>query len=535
MRIELLLLAIARGFVHDHLRDTPTSLFAQDARGAALLLEDVTVYRGPAEILRDINWRVEPRTKWALVGANGAGKSTLLKAIVDEIDFDGNIAIGSKESVGYLKQTAVAGSNATVYEEASSGMVDLKRAKDAMEAASLAGDLDALEKATARFESLGGHKQESHVANVLHGLGFSDFEKSCDELSGGWQMRVAFAKLLLSEPSLCLMDEPSNHLDAAAKKWLAQYLRNYRGDGSMVLVTHDVELLQSMDHIAEVVAGMRTLQIYKSCTYDQYLHLKDERSAAALAEYERNKEKAAKLQGFVDRFGASATKASAAQSRVKQLEKMKAQGLLDDPSQEIIIERFTPKMELPVSPRAVGDVLIGLNEASVGFDEKALVSGINLDVCKGMKLLIRGKNGAGKSTVLKSLRGTLPLLEGKRTCNSDTRIGMFTQDLAQELNPNTRALDIVTEYARTGADGDIHVSDESARSVLGGLGLVGDKALRLLGDLSGGERARVALGMFALKSSNVYLLDEASNHLDVEWYGVHWFESQSHCSPAYRC
>ena len=485
-----------------------------DARGAALLLQNVNVFRGPTQILRNIDWRIEPGTKWAIVGENGAGKSTLLKAIVGEIAIaTGSVAIGTPlEEVGYLQQTAVAGSERTIYEEAASGMTEIRAAAEAMERATVAEDWEALETATARFEALGGYQQEQTVGTVLKGLGFSSEAYNtvkCTELSGGWQMRVAFARQLLRNPSLSLLDEPGNHLDAAARSWLARYLSDYDGTGSMLLVTHDVELLKSMDHICEIIPGASGVQIYKSCNYEQYLALKEERAAAAIAEYERNAEKAAKLQAFVDRFGASATKASAAQSRVKQLEKMQESGLLDAPPDAIIAQAFKPTMVFPAPPKAVGATLLTLEKASIGYSEdKILVTNVNLEITKGMKLLIRGPNGAGKSTCLHSIRGTLPLLDGKRAASPDLRLGMFTQDLAQELDVKARAVDIVTAYARTGLDGDITVSDQDARSAMGRLGLRGEKPLRKIGDLSGGEKARVALAMFALKPSNVYCLDE---------------------------
>ena len=381
-------------------------------RGAAVLLEEVSVYRGPACIIQDVNWRIEPRTKWALVGANGAGKSTLLQAISDAIPYQGNIWTSTIDGIGYLRQTAVASgnSNRTIYEEAASGMTRIYQASRRMEEATNNEDWDALERATVEFEALGGHQQEQKVASVLKGLGFVDAQAihtvRCSELSGGWQMRVAFARLLLSEPTLCLMDEPSNHLDASAKKWLCNYLRNYEGEGSMILVTHDVQLLQSMDHIAEVVPGGAnseggsSLQIYKSCTYDQYLELKQQRAEAAQSEYERNTQKAAKLQGFVDRFGASATKASAAQSRVKMLEKMKREGLLDAPAQAVVVQRFRPSLVLPEPPSvgAVDKPLLSLRDASLGYGDKSkpLLSSVNLDITPGMKILVRGPNGAGR-------------------------------------------------------------------------------------------------------------------------------------------
>jgi ATP-binding cassette subfamily F protein 3 len=444
-----------------------------------------------------------------------------LKAIVGEIQYDGAIHLGNA-NIGYLKQTAVAGSNRTVFDEAASAMKDVETAKQdlqrAQEMVAAATDADeslllALDRATSRYEAIGGYTQEQKVATMLKGLGFNDLQIRCDEISGGWQMRVAFCKLLLSEASLTLMDEPGNHLDASARQWLAKYLKDYDGDGTMILVTHDIQLLSSMDHIAEVTPT-GNLQIYKSCTYSQYLELKEQRAKAAEAEFEKNQKKAAKLQGFVDRFGASATKASAAQSRVKELEKMERQGLLDAPPEALIVERFKPTLILPDPPKAIGETLLSLKNAEIGYD-KPLVENVNLDITRGMKLLVRGPNGAGKSTLLHSLRGTLPLLQGERKENQQLRLGVFTQDLAQELDGNAQAVDVVTQYARS--DYDITISDQQARGVMGRLGLSGEKSLRRIKELSGGEKARVALSMFAIKPSNCLILDEASNHLDQEW------------------
>ncbi|KAL3908933.1 MAG: hypothetical protein SGILL_008291, partial [Bacillariaceae sp.] len=477
--------------------------------------------------------------------------STLLKAVMEEIGYDGKITVGTTQTVGYLQQTAVAGSTKTVLEEASSAMEQIESARQALQRAeeavaahgnnqniesssqsssssSLEEDLQRLDKATQRFEQVGGYQQETVVSEMLQGLGFTNLTQPCNELSGGWQMRVSFAKLLLSKPSLALLDEPSNHLDRSARQWLANYLKRY-DDGAMILVTHDKELLDSCQHIAEITSS-GGMQVYKSCTYEQFLDLKQERAKLAVSDYEKNAQKAAKLQAFVDQWGASATKAKAAQSRVKQLEKMRAEGLLDAPADDVMeVQRFKPRLNLPEPPKSMGDVLLGLqgnavvgysndddDDASTIADHIPLVSNINLDIQRGMKILVRGPNGSGKSTLLHTLRGKLPLLQGDRIENENLRLGVFTQDLAQELDTSRRAVDLVTEYARGGDDGDILISDQDARSVLGGLGLTGEKALRLVGDLSGGEKARVALAMFALKPSNLYLLDEVSNHLDME-------------------
>ena len=411
-----------------------------DARGAALLLEGVSVFRGGSGdgkkgatgaqfIVQDIDWRIEPKAKWGLVGGNGVGKSTLLKAITEEIPYDGKITVGTTQAVGYLQQTAVSGSTRSILEEASMAQQHIVKARQELERAqakverhqnqqdltdsssSLEEDLEALDRATEQYEMVGGYQQEQQVSSMLKGLGFVNLTQPCNELSGGWQMRVSLAKTLLSQPTLCLLDEPSNHLDRSARQWLARYLSNYDG-GAMILVTHDVELLQSMDHIAEITQG--TMQIYKSCTYAQYLELKEERAKQAWTEYEKNLDKASKLQNFVDKYGASATKASAAQSRVKQIEKMKRQGMLDAPSMSVTqVERFKPSLKLPDPPKSIGETLLSLKNANVGYERSTgpneqgdnpststvtvpLVSNINLDIMRGMKLLIRGPNGAGK-------------------------------------------------------------------------------------------------------------------------------------------
>mmetsp|Transcript_9790 Transcript_9790/g.15036 ORF Transcript_9790/g.15036 Transcript_9790/m.15036 type:complete len:735 (+) Transcript_9790:139-2343(+) len=507
-------------------KDDGETMKRGDTRGAALLVENLAVSRGPAQILSDINFRVEPKSKWGVVGPNGAGKSTLLKAILGQLlNDDGSVTVGTTQKVGYLQQTAVSGSNRTIYDEAASAMEEITTARKKLEAAqeSVASadvpdeeSLAALDRATQNYELLGGYTQEQEVETVLKGLGFTNTSQTCDSLSGGWQMRVSLAKLLLSKPSLLLLDEPSNHLDVNARKWLAQYMSNYEA-GAMVLVTHDVDLLSSVQHIAEVAGG--SLQEYKTCTHTQYLDMKEQRAKLAASEYERNLEKAAKLQAFVDKWGASATKAKAAQSRVKMLEKMQKSGELDAPTDLMNNQaRFKPSMVLPEPPRSIGETLLALkNGAQVGYSaDKPLVSNIELDIKRGMKLLLRGPNGAGKSTILHSLRGTLPLLKGDRVENESLRLGSFTQDLAQELDGKAIAVDLVTAYAREGSFGDISFSDNEARSVLGRLGLGDDKPLRRIEDLSGGEKARVALAMFSVKASNILILDEPSNHLDQE-------------------
>lgn len=498
-----------------------------DTKGAALLLEDVAISRGATPLMSNVQWRVQPKERWGIVGVNGAGKSTLLGAITGSVRMDsGKALVHANVRVGYLRQSAVSGSTKTVAEEARSEMTFIEQARDRLEQATKIvedGDyseeaLEALAVAQEEFESVGGYEQEQLVDTVLKGLGFEpeDSDRLCSDFSGGWQMRIALARLLLSKPSLLLLDEPSNHLDSSARDWLGKYIANY--DGSVILVSHDVGLMNtSVNNIAEVTGN--TLIEYKSCSYAKYKDEKEFRALSAQAEYERNLEEAARLQAFVDKFGASATKAKSAQSRVKMLEKMKREGKLDPPPLAVTTVVRPPELVLPPPPKPNGEILLKLQDATIGYDpnEEPLLQNINLEIPRGMKLLLRGPNGAGKSTLLKALRGNVPQMiqSGARIENDRLRLGTFTQDLAQELDPEARAVDLVTSYARQGEDGDINVTDQAARNVLGRLGLGGEKPLRKVAALSGGEKARVALGMFALKASNLLMLDEPSNHLDV--------------------
>ena len=185
---------------------------------------------------------------------------------------------------------------------------------------------------------------------------------------------------------------------------------------------------------------------------------------------------------------------------------MQREGLLDAPAEELVAQKFKPTLVLPAPPKSMGETLLSVNDGIIGYDGVPLVAEVNLEIRRGMKVLFRGPNGAGKSTIMHSLRGSIPLIQGERKENNGLRLGVFTQDLAQELDPMQRAVDIVTSYAREGAHGDINVSDQDARGALGRLGLQGEKALRDLKDLSGGEKARVALAMFSLKPANLILL-----------------------------
>jgi ATPase subunit of ABC transporter with duplicated ATPase domains len=319
----------------------------------------------------------------------------------------GKALVAPKVRVGYLKQSAVSGSTKTVAQEAQSEMTLIENARERLRLVSVkveAGDfsdetLNEMGDAQEEFEQVGGYEQEQMVDSVLKGLGFEpeDSDRLCSDFSGGWQMRIALARLLLSKPTLLLLDEPSNHLDSSARDWLGKYIAKY--DGSVVLVSHDIGLLEaSVNSIAEINGN--TLLEYRSCSYAQYLEEKEFRATSAMAEYERNLAEAARLQAFVDKFGASATKAASAQSRVKMLEKMKREGKLDPPPVAVVSTGRKPVLVLPEPPKPLGENLLKIENAYIGHDpnEEPLLKNINLSIPRGMKLLLRGPNGAGSKS-----------------------------------------------------------------------------------------------------------------------------------------
>jgi ATP-binding cassette subfamily F protein 3 len=365
------------------------------------------------------------------------------------------------------------------------------------------------------------------VANVLKGLGFTeeDYDQPCNSFSGGWQMRIALARLLLSEPEVLILDEPTNHLDAAARKWLGEYVGKY--EGTVLLVSHDVEMLRrAVDSIAEVRGG--SIETYKTMGYDKFLVEREERAARALAEYAAQERELKKMQEFVDRMGAKASKATQAQDRMKKIAKLEESMKLPAFVESERAKGRRVKLTL-AKPPSVGQWPVSLKDAAFGYapppeavEEAAeatssggapILSKAELKVERGMRLVVRGPNGAGKSTLLKALSGDLPLIEGERVEDERLSLGLFAQDLAQELPQDVRGVDYVCGEVR---EHDPLITDVTARTIMGSLGLHGEKATRRIGDLSGGEKARVALATFCLTPHNVLLLDEPTNHLDVE-------------------
>lgn len=382
--------------------------------GAALELKGVSISIGNNDLLNGIDWEVFPRERWAIVGRNGEGKSSLLKAITgtggEMVSIrEGEICISNKARLGYLEQKGVSGSTKTVRQEVSSRMDRYVMATAALEAAEKAvenGDtsdeaLKNLEDAAIEFEAAGGYTIEQKISNVLKGLGFveSDYDRLCSEFSGGWQMRIALSRLLLSEPDLLLLDEPTNHLDKGARTWLGNYLRSY--SGTLIVVSHDEALLKAaVSSIAEVRGGK--MELYKSRTHDEWLVEREERVKAALAEYEASQREIARLQNFVDRFGAKTMGASLAQSKLKTIEKLENAA---PEAPKTGIDGPLPKLYLPKPPRG-SEVLLTLNKADIGWpNQPPQLRDVSLTIRRGMRIAVRGPNGAGKSTLFSALGG----------------------------------------------------------------------------------------------------------------------------------
>ena len=450
----------------------------------------------------------------------------------------GTISVAPRARLGYLEQKGVSGSTKTVREEVASRMDRLQAATQRLERAEhrvSEGDasdeaLIELEEANAEFDSAGGFTGQQKIGNVLSGLGFqeSDYDRYCAEFSGGWQMRIALARLLLSEPDL-LLDEPSNHLDKAARAWLGTYLAQY--DGTLLIVSHDTQLLgTAASSIAEVRAGR--IELYKSRSHEQWLVEREERVAQAQSIYDANQREIERLQKYVDRFGAKTMGASLAQSKMKTIDKLTAAS----PSAPVVSDGPTPFLKLPPAPRG-SKILLDLRSVSLAWPPRSIgaegssdsssaadtttttsaktqpciINDCSLTIERGMRIAVRGPNGAGKSTLLSALSGALAPSSGTRSEGDGLALGVFTQDLAQDLDQAARAVEVVTSTVRLH---DPSLSDQSARSALGALGLTGEKSLRVVGHLSGGEKARVALASFVLIPHNLLLLDEPSNHLD---------------------
>ena len=476
-----------------------------------LQLQDVTKAFGEKVLLEHITWQVGDRDRVGLCGPNGAGKTTLLKMLagLDEPD-TGVIQKPNALTLGYLPQDGLAHSGRTVVAEASLALkplLDLKTEMHDLEEKLGDPSLGEHEHETIlarysevqdRFRLSDGYQIELKVATVLRGLGFEPEmqEQLTDHLSGGWQMRLALAKLLLSAPDLLLLDEPTNHLDLDARNWLEEYLVAY--PHSVILVSHDRYFLDAVvTHIADLT--LRKITEYHT-NYTKYLEARDAALERLREAKRRQDEEIQRVEEFINRFRYQATKAAQVQSRIKMLEKVERL--------EVPPERKRIHFQFPAAPKS-GRMVLELKGARKAYGEKVVLANVDLHIERGDRIALVGHNGAGKSTLMRLLSGEEAPDRGTRADGHQVVMQYFAQDEATRLDPT------LTVYETLSA-GSPHTMVPMIRNILGGFLFSGDDVYKKAAVLSGGERTRLAVARMLLRPSNTLLLDEPTNHLDID-------------------
>ncbi|HVZ84518.1 MAG TPA: ABC-F family ATP-binding cassette domain-containing protein [Terracidiphilus sp.] len=465
---------------------------------------------GPRILFTEADWLIRSREKTALVGANGTGKSTLMKVLagLEPLDY-GTMQLTRGMSIGYLPQEGLKLTGRTVFGECLSVFDELRAMEGEMERT--AAQLAELDHASAgyeaaaerfsllqeRFHALDGYALDAQVGSVLTGLGFGkeDWKRQTDEFSGGWQMRIALAKLLLARPNLLLLDEPTNHLDLETRNWLEDYLKNY--PFGYILISHDRYFLDvTVDRTVEI--WNKRLTIFQG-NYTKYLSQKDERRTQLLAAYKNQRDQIEHLEAFINRFRYQATKAKQVQSRIKELEKIER---IEVPEEEPVIHFKFPQP--PPSGRTVAEAE-GLTKS---YGPKQVFRDGRFTIERGDRVALVGVNGAGKSTLIKLLTGDEAPTAGTVKLGHNVVSEYFAQDQYKVLDGEARMLDDMSRAA-------IKVPEQELRSLLGCFLFSGDDAFKKLGVLSGGERNRYALARILVSPSNFLLLDEPTNHLDM--------------------
>src|ERR1700736_43309 len=449
----------------------------------------------------DVSLQVNREDRIGLVGPNGAGKSTLFSLILrDSTPDDGRVILEKNATLGFLPQESAPVGDETVLELACAISPELANAQRVIkrhEAAKTEDD-EEYHDALGKFDELGGWQLEPKAKQILHGLAFreSDFDRPARTLSGGWVMRAHLARLLVQEPDLLLLDEPTNHLDLESLVWFQEYLTNY--PGAILMISHDREFLnQLVGSIIEI--AHRRLNRYRG-NWDSYVEQKAAREEQQLSAYKNQQKEIASLQLFADRFRAKASKASQAQSKLKQIDRMEK---IAAP----VARGKTIKFHFPQPVRS-GLRVIALKDVDHAYGDLVVYRGMQFHVERGQRTVLVGLNGAGKSTLLKLLAGVLPVQHGTRELGHNTRVGYFSQNRIDVLSPH----DTVLASAR---DMINPVSEQVARTVLGSFLFRGDDVFKTVRVLSGGEKSRLALVRLLLDPPNLLLMDEPTTHLDV--------------------
>ncbi|MGA9471632.1 MAG: ABC-F family ATP-binding cassette domain-containing protein, partial [Terriglobales bacterium] len=466
-------------------------------------------------LFEDANWLITPESRIGLVGANGTGKSTVMKVLagLESLDY-GSISRAKGISAGYLPQDGLTLSGRSIFAECMSVFDDLHAMEKEMESLThsmseldhtgqeYADVADRYQRLEHEFRARDGYTLEAEVGKVLTGLSFhrDDWTRRTEAFSGGWQMRIALAKLLLQKPNLLLLDEPTNHLDLEARNWLEEYLGSY--PYAFVLISHDRYFLDvTVDKIVEI--WNKELHFYAG-NYDQYLAAKAARKEQLESAYKTQRDRIEQLEVFINRFRYTATKAKQVQSRIKELDKIER---IQIPEEEKVVHFSFPQPK--PSGRIVAEFAnVAKSYGDPGPDEHKVFAGVNFMIERGERIALVGVNGAGKSTLIKLLAHTEPLSAGEYKLGHDVQVDYFAQDQYKELDPEARILDDLGELSTSSTQTHL-------RSLLGCFLFSGDDVFKRIGVLSGGERNRYALLKMLLHPANFLLLDEPTNHLDL--------------------
>src|SRR5271165_223812 len=461
-------------------------------------------------LFENLNWLITPKERAGLVGANGTGKTTLLKCLagIESLDY-GSLSVTRGVRSGYLPQDGLSLSGRSVFAECMSVFSSFHDMEQEMEQLTqkmseldpagpeYAQVADRFHELDSEFRNRDGYAIEAQVGIVLAGLGFphSEWHRRTEEFSGGWQMRIALAKLLLEKPNLLLLDEPTNHLDLEARNWLEEYLAAY--PYAYVLVSHDRYFLDvTVRKIVEL--WNKRLHIYTG-GYSRYEQQKAERLAQLEAAYANQQDRITQLEAFISRFRYQATKAKQVQSRIKELEKIERIEI--PPDEETIHFRFP-------QPKPSGRIVAEFQNVAKSYGDTPVFAGANFTIERGDRVALVGVNGAGKSTLIKILAGAEPLTSGEYILGHNAQPDYFAQDQYKELDQNARMIDDLATVAPRATNTEL-------RSILGCFLFSEDDVFKTIGVLSGGERNRYALARMLMMPSNFLLLDEPTNHLDM--------------------
>ncbi|MBS1142288.1 MAG: transporter related protein [Proteobacteria bacterium] len=463
-----------------------------------IALRQVTFARAGRPLVIDASIQIHPGWKVGVVGANGCGKSSLFALLANELHAEsGNVEIPARWHIARVAQETPALPDAAI-DFVLDGDVELRRIERELVEAEAKGDGVAIGHLHARYGEIGGYSAKARVAEVLHGLGFTDadFSRSVSEFSGGWRVRLNLARALSCRADLLLLDEPTNHLDLDAVFWLENWLKNT--PATLLLISHDRDFLDAV--VGQIIAIDLQRLTLTSGGYSDYERARAARLATQQSAFEAQQREIAHLSSFIERFKAKATKARQAQSRIKTLERMEmvAAAHVDSPFHFSFRE-----------PTALPDPLLTIEKAGAGYADHKIIDNVTMTLRPGCRIGLLGRNGAGKSTLIKLLANAIPQQGGERKEAKALNIGYFAQHQLEQLRPDESPLQHLVRLDPT-------ATEQELRDYIGGFDFRGDMATRAIEPFSGGEKSRLALALMIRNRPNLLLLDEPTNHLDLE-------------------